>query len=276
MRTIVYQSYRTRDVPSWISRCLQSVRTWAAAQQFEYRFIDDSFFDYVPAWYRQGAGGNIQVVTNLARLLVARELLAAGYERTIWMDADILVFDQQSFRVDVTSDFAFCREAWVWSRWGALVNLPGVNNSVSVFIRDNRFLDFCIWAHEDLVRRGTRIQAHGTSTRLLTALYAAAPFPLLTNVGVLSPVIARDLAATTGRLARKYAELHGAPIHAINLGGSLCGKPFDGLVAGDPEYDAIVDVIERTRGAVFADVDDQGAAAPGTILAPKSAAAPGA
>jgi len=196
---------------------MRSVRAWADAQRFDYRFIDDRFFDYVPDWYRRSAGTNVQVITNLARLLVARELLAAGYERTIWIDADILVFDAEAFRI----------------------------------VRGNSFLDFCIWAHEDLVRRGTQILAHGTTTRLLTALYQAVPFPLLTNVGVLSPMVAQDVRGGVNRRAREYAALHGAPIEAINLGGSLCGKVLDGGVLDNDDYEAIVDMIERTRGAMF-------------------------
>jgi hypothetical protein len=251
MKTVVYQSYRTQDVPAWLNRCMQSVRAWSDAQQFDYRFIDDRFFDYVPEWYRRQAGANVQVITNLARLLLARELLAAGYERTIWIDADILVFDAEAFRIEVASDFAFCHEVWVSTGWGATIKQAGVNNSVSVFVRGNSFLDFCIWAHEDLVRRGTQILAHGTTTRLLTALYQAVPFTLLTNVGVLSPVVAHDVRTGFNRLAREYAALHGAPIHAINLGGSLCGKLLDGRVLDNDDYDAIVDAMERTRGAMF-------------------------
>ena len=251
MKTIVYQSYRTHDVPAWMTRCMASVRAWSGAQRYEYRFVDDSLFDYVPDWYRRGAGDNIQVVSNLARLLVAKELLAAGYERTLWMDADILVFDEDAFRIDVASDFAFCHEVWITSHWGSLIKQSGVNNSVSVFIRGNSFLDFCIWAHKDLVRRGTKILAHGTSTRLLTALHQGIPLPLLTNVGVLSPVVARDVRDGANRIAKKYAAMHGAPIQAMNLGGSLCGKPFDGRVLANADFDAIVDAIAHTRGAMF-------------------------
>ena len=230
---------------------MQSARAWADAQRFDYHFIDDRLFDYVPEWYRRGAGTNVQVITNLARILVARELLAAGYERTIWIDADILVFDREAFRIEVTSDFAFCHQIWVETRWGALVKSVGVNNSVSVFVRGNSFLDFCIWAHEDLVRRGTQILPHGTTTRLLTALHQAVPFRLLTNVGVLSPVVAHDIRSGVNRRAQEYAALHGAPIHAINLGGSLCGKSVGGHVLGNDDYDAIADAMERTRGAMF-------------------------
>lgn len=129
MKTVVYQSCRMHDVPAWVNRCLQSVEQWTRAQQFDDRFIDDRFFDRVPQWYRRGAGSNVQVITNLARLAVARELLAEGYACTIWIDADILVFDPDAFRIAVAKDFAF------------------------------RYEDFRIRAHEDLVRRGGQIHS---------------------------------------------------------------------------------------------------------------------
>lgn len=230
---------------------MQSVRSWASSQQFDYRFIDDRLFDYVPQWYRDAAGSNILVITNLARLLVARELLAEGYDRTIWIDADILVFDEPAFRIEVASDFAFCYEVWLWTEQGKTVKQAGVNNSVSVFVRGNAFLDFCIWAHEDLVRRGKQVLTHGTSTRLLSALYRAVPFTLLTNIGMLSPVVAQDIRDGTNRIAREYAGLHGRPLRAINLCGSMCGKMAEGRVLDDRDYDAIVDTMLRTRGAVL-------------------------
>ena len=252
-KTIVFQSYRTVAVPSWIQRCMQSVQTWCSGQHFEYRFIDDHLFDYVPEWYRCIAGSNLPLNTNLARLLVARELLAAGYDRTIWVDADILVFDADHFHVEVTSDFAFCHEAWVFTKWGSMINQVGVNNAICVFVRGNAFLEFCVWAHEDLVRRRTRIQAHGTSTRLLTELYQAVPFPLLVDVGMLSPVVAHDIRIGSNRRAQEFAALHGAPMHAINLGGSICGQAYNGRTLGDHDYAAIVDIIEDRRGGIFKD-----------------------
>ena len=254
LKTVVYQSYRTRDVAGWLRRCMHSTQSWAAAEGFDYRFIDDSFFDCVPDWYRRGAGGNVQVLSNLARIVVAKQLLAAGYDRTIWVDADVLVFDPQSFRINVTSEFAFCREIWMTRRWGAAVKVFRVNNSVTVFVSGNSFIDFAIWAHEDLVRRGTQILAHGTSTRLLTVLHHATPLPLLDNVGLLSPIVARDIVARDGALAREYAAAHGTPIYAANLGASLRGVVSSGITLSDADFEHVVDVLDKGRGAIFNDV----------------------
>jgi hypothetical protein len=253
LKTVVYQSYRTHNVAPWISRCMKSVRDWTVSRGFEYRFIDDRFFDYVPDWYRQGAGGNVQVVTNLARLAVAGDLLSNGYDRTIWLDADMLIFDPHAFEIDVREQFAFCREVWLTTRWGATVKMPGVNNSATVFLAGNSFLDYAIWAHEDLVRRGTQILPHGTTTRLLTGLHAAAPMPLLHNIGLLSPVIARDILEGEHRLVVEYALAHGAPIHAANLGASVRGEVSEAGVFDDNDFAAIADTLLRTRGAIFND-----------------------
>ena len=254
LKTIVYQSYRTHDVADWLQCCMRSTQSWAATRGFDYRFIDDRFFDCIPDWYRRGAGGNLQVLANLARIVVAKELLGAGYDRTIWIDADVLVFDPESFRIDVSSEFAFCREVWVTSRWGAAIKDFRVNNSVTVFVKDNSFIDFAIWAHEDLVRRGTHILSHGTTTRLLTALHHAAPLPLLDNVGLLSPIVARDIVSRDGALAREYAAAHGTPIYAANLGASLRGATLNGVTLADSHFDFIVDVLAKNRGATFNDV----------------------
>ena len=59
MKTIVYQSYRTTDVPAWVQTCLHSARDWAASRGFEYRFFDDRFFDYCPPWYREKVGKQV-------------------------------------------------------------------------------------------------------------------------------------------------------------------------------------------------------------------------
>jgi hypothetical protein len=250
MKTIVYQSYRTENVPPWIERCMTSVRNWAHGADFEYRFIDDRIFDCLPAWYRRAAP-NVLVLTNLARLLVARDLLAAGYERTIWVDADILVFDPEGFRIDVTHEFAFVRETWVTLQWGTVIKQHNVNNSVSVFTRDNSFLEFGIWAHEQLVRDGTQVRQFGTTTRLLTALHQGAPLPLLRDVGILSPPLMRGLLTGNATLLDDYAIAHGEPIHATNLTASLAGEVFDDARVAPEDYAATVDLLEKTRGSAF-------------------------
>jgi len=250
MNTIVYQSYRTENVAPWIERCMASVRKWTNAMGFEYRFIDDRIFDCLPDWYRS-ASPNVRVLTNLARLLVARELLTQGYERTIWIDADVLVFDPDAFRIEIAEEFAFVRETWIEIRWGTVIKHHNVNNSVSVFTRGNSFLEFGIWAHEQLVRDGTRVRQFGTTTALLTAIHQGAPLPLLRDVGIMNPPLMRALLAGNAKVVDEFAVAHGAPIHATNLTAALAGSVFEGGWVAPEDYAATVDLLERTRGAAF-------------------------
>ena len=45
MKTVVLQSFRTRDVPEWMRRCLASVEAWARHAGHDYKFVDDAIFD---------------------------------------------------------------------------------------------------------------------------------------------------------------------------------------------------------------------------------------
>src|SRR4029079_13839139 len=92
MQTLVIQSYRTRDVAAWISACLRSVQAWAAAAGYRYEFVDDRLFDYAPAWVRERCGKQLLPITDVARMYLLRERLAHGWDRVIWVDADVLVF----------------------------------------------------------------------------------------------------------------------------------------------------------------------------------------
>ena len=68
MKTLVYQSFRTSDVPVWVTRCMKTVRGWAADRGFDYQFFDDRFFEYAPDWYREKVKHHRLLVGDLARL----------------------------------------------------------------------------------------------------------------------------------------------------------------------------------------------------------------
>ncbi|MBL6929578.1 MAG: hypothetical protein ISR44_10435 [Rhodospirillales bacterium] len=231
MKTVVYQSYRTTDVPAWIETCLTSVRQWAGAQGFEYRFFGDEFLQFVPSWYREKADGRIPIVTDLARLLTARGFLEEGFERTIWLDADVLVFDPDHFGISVTNEFAFGEEVWVQpSASGGLRAYRNVHNAICVFARDNAMLDFYIHACKSILRRlegGAPPQIVGP--KLLSALHNMIGFELIGEVGMLSPLSLRDVANGGGPALDMLREKQSAPLCALNLCSSLAGTETDGV-----------------------------------------------
>ncbi|MCE9618528.1 MAG: hypothetical protein K8R92_01300 [Planctomycetes bacterium] len=249
MKTIVYQSYRTSRVEPWIATCMKSVKAWAESKDFEYRFFDDSFFEYAPDWYRDKVNHQICPVTDLARLVAAKEFLANGYERTIWIDADMLVFAPEKLAIDLESDFTFCHEVWMVPEAAGTNHVSHrVNNSVTAFCKGNVHLDFFIDACQRIARHKPEIGKLDVGTLFLTQLRNALPFPLLENVGMLSPALMTDIALDMPHRLIEYARHLSAPLACANLCGSLQGQNFQGAVADDSIYEKAIDTLLSDRG----------------------------
>ena len=92
---------------------MTTVEEWAAHTGADYRFLDDRFLEYAPSWYREKVENDIYLVSDLARLKVAKEFLSNNYQRTIWVDADVLVFDPEKFTVEFPEGYVLCRQAWM-------------------------------------------------------------------------------------------------------------------------------------------------------------------
>jgi hypothetical protein len=250
VKTVVFQSFRTTGVPGWMEACMRSAREWAAGRGFDYRFFDDSFLALAPAWFRERCGGELCPVTDLARLVAARQLLAAGYERTVWLDADVLVFAPEALGVD-TAGFAFCLEVWpVLEADGRLDCVQQANNAISVFTRGNPQLDFLIDACLRIAAGKPRIDKVEVGTHLVSKLAGLVPMPLVTNVGIFSPVIVNDVASGTDRFVPAYAARLPSPLAAVNLCQSLVGQAVHGQVAGAAAYEKAVARLIESRGAV--------------------------
>lgn len=250
-RTVVFQSFRNVDVPAWLNRCLQTVQFWSRAKGYEYLFVDDRFFDCVPDWYREKVLGQKQLMSDLARLILARELLDKGYERVIWIDADVAVFDPDRFDLPLTS--AFCREIWV-TRIASLFTYyrRKVNNAVAVFTRDNGFLDEYIEDCQRIVRqkRGT-LSPGEVGTVYLTKRYRQNHYPLIRSVGLFSPILLQGIAAGNERLIACYLRRMGSPIYAANLTLSYRNRSFRGVEMQDAMYEEILDELLRTQGELI-------------------------
>jgi hypothetical protein len=218
MKTIVYQSFRTANVPDWISRCLGSVRAWAQQRGFEYRFYDDAFFDLVPRELYPRASAHRCVLADYARLVAAKQLLQEGWDRAIWLDADALVFDPDHFTIDVASGFAFCREVWLDR---VVLGSPQfrltVNNSVSVFCRGESIIDFYLELARKILAADQPLTTLAIGTDVLLKLRRTAPFPLLTNVGIFGSEMTERYLSRDERFLRRYLAYQTSPVYALNL-----------------------------------------------------------
>ena len=254
MDTVVFQSYRTTGVPAWIGRCMESVRAWAAANGFEYRFYDDALLARAPDWYREKARHNVLLVSDLARLLVARELLEAGYRRTIWMDADLLVFDPRPARFELADGYAFCREIWSWrNEDGSPRLLPErANNAVSVFDRGNPTLEFLAYAAQAMVRNTPgEVPPTAVSTSLLSGLNERIGLPLLRHIGALSPHAMIALLNGEAAYLQPFMARVGEPLVAANLCGSFRDARNHGTTLDEGVYEAVVRLLLDSRGAAL-------------------------
>ncbi len=253
MKTLVVQSYRTTDVAGWIGRCLASVRSWAAPG-CDYEFVDDRLFDYAPPWVRQRCGAEILPVTDIARLYLMRERLRQGWERVVWIDADVLVFAPERFVLDDRLPYALCRELWLHeSGPQALETSEWVNNAVIVMTPGQPLLDFWLFAAEEILRThppgpvGKLI----VGTHLLTDLAKAMPLRVLNDVGLFSPPVIRDLARGGGPAARAWAQRFGHPIAAANLCASLQDREAGGARVDEADLERAVDTLLKSRGAML-------------------------
>ncbi len=249
MRTVIYQSFRTARVPPWIAVCMDSVRRWAAQKGYAYRFYDDTFFDRVPDDIRPQASAHKCVLSDYARLAVARELLDEGHDRAIWIDADALVFDPARFDLAQAAGYAFCREIWIHS---IVLGRPQfkltVNNSVSLFCRDQRLIDFYLdCAHRTLLRSSSPGPL-AIGTDFLEGLRRVVDFPLITNVGILGPDLARAYLRDDPRFLRPYLAYQTSTIAAANICLSKTGASSAAALTHDDAL-RLVNRLLSDRGA---------------------------
>lgn len=255
MKTIVYQSYRTHNVPSWINTCMQTVKKWATLKGFDYEMIDDKLFDYVPDWYKEKAQGKIQPISDLARLELAKQFLLKGYERTVWIDADILIFQPEKLNINNREEYLFCREAWIELEAGSTVEeskivcSSKIHNALTIFTQNNSFLDFYIYVCKEIVNNNQgKLSSIEVGTRFLTNLHQIFPLHLFNNIGLFSPLNMYALAQEKRYFTQEYVRLLGFPIYGANLCASFRNTSYQGIDMNDQVYEIVIEKLLETKG----------------------------
>jgi hypothetical protein len=248
MKTLVVQSFRSSDIPAWIGRCLASVRAWARSHDYDYLLTDDSAFELCGKEYLAQVGANMRSITNLCRLELIRRAHAQGYQRAVWLDADVFVFDPDAFSIDGVRRYAFARETWLeprsGQRWRAF---SAVNNCTFVCLRGEPDLEFLIHATRHIARHRTIKSNYQVGGDLIKGLRNSLAFEMLDNVAMLSNFAVLALVAGNTTLLQAQARFHGTPVHAANLCASDNYKP----PVSERQALVAIDVLESTRGAVI-------------------------
>ena len=200
-------------MPDWVARCLGSVRSWAAGRGYAYEHVGDELLDLAPGFVHDAAGRSLLPVTDVARLVLLRDRLAAGHERVVWVDADVCVFDPAAVDVEVDAELAVCVERWVTGApGGGLQAVPWVNNAAL----SARSVDRLLAATLDRVRAGD-VSPRSLGPDLLTPLHATSPFGEIVGVSVASPHVVRGVDGAWDLLVSSLPW----PVGALNLCWSM-------------------------------------------------------
>jgi hypothetical protein len=216
------------------------VRAWAEAQTFDYRWISDDLFDRLPGSLKTRTRAQPVIASDLARLIVLQEAFEHGYERAVWVDADVLVTEPSALMLP-QADALFGREVWVQeARGGRLKVYRKIHNAFMAFTVRDPVLPFYRMSAERILSRydpdAGPMVAQLIGPKLITLLHNAIGFDVLESAGVLSPAVVRDLIGRGGRaLDRFIAESAVMPL-ALNL----CGSTVRGGELTDREMGELV------------------------------------
>ncbi len=225
----------------WVDRCLTSVAAWARSRGMEYRLIGDELFDRVPSDWRAAIGPEKLPVTDYARLLWIEHLLGQGYERVIWMDADILFLDMDF--VPPPGDF-FCREMWVFRRPDHHIGrLDALNNCAMGFAAGSGLL---AWYLDACAKAPGPKPLHklGLGPNLLKVRHRSSPMPCTDAIPTFSPLMIRAVMRGDLDLLKTYQREWAAPIAAVHLCSSLSNGQEGTDAAAKQILDATLDKLQ--------------------------------
>lgn len=198
--TLIIQSHSTPVQLEWLSRCMDSVINWSDTNQYEYRFLDNSLFDYLDPALVVKLSEQRVIATDLARLYAIREGLKK-FDRVVWLDTDFLIFAPDQFLLPAQSElkegYMLGREVWVQQdkeRPNKLKSYVKVHNAFLLFDRENSFLEFYLQHAERLLEQcDGPMPPQFIGPKLLTALHNVVGCPVLESAGMLSPLVIDDL-----------------------------------------------------------------------------------
>lgn len=217
MSTLILQSQRSPLPYPFLDRCLASVREWAAKAGFDYQFLGDELFQFLRPEVLEKTRNRILIGTDIARLQWLQHLLTQGYERVVWLDADVLIFAPDALQLPVQS-FAVGRETWVQAGSKGPVVHRKVHNAFLQASAEDSALPFYLQSAERLVLANTGgMPDQFVGPKLLTALHNVVQFPVFELVNMLPPSVALDRLGSGGAYLTRYHQAYSQPPAALNL-----------------------------------------------------------
>lgn len=225
---------------------MESVQAWAEGCGASYACLDDEefFADVPPSLFELRW---IQPATDLARLLVARQL-HEKYRCSIWIDADVLVFEPQRLKLPVPrGDAAFAREVWLRrNKKGRVFCREQVANYACSFERGSRMLREYIETCLDAPASAAADDRCFLGPTYLLARHSIEPLELIEHIGSLSPRVLHALTQGDTSVLDTYRRALGSAIYAANLCLS-----FEGGRVDRQAHSAVVADLAKNGGRVF-------------------------
>jgi len=211
----------------------------------EYRFYDDELFERVPEWYLNKTQDRLVVATDLARLVLAKELLKEGYDRVIWCDADMLIFAPKLFQVQIETEYAFGREVWIQKDTkGRLKAYHKIHNAFCVFTTGNSFLDFYIHSCLSIVKRiEGQMVPQIVGPKFLSAIHNILDCPVVEEAGMFSPLVVADILCDAGPALDMLKAESASALYAANLSASMQGQEQDGITLSSNDMKRSCDLL---------------------------------
>ena len=253
--TLVIQSH-TNPLPfAWLDRCIDSVKKWSDAQQFNYQWLGDELFTYVEPSLLNKTADQAVVATDLARLVAIQKSLAQ-YERVIWIDADFLIFNPKDFvlpdQQSLPMGYSLGREVWVQHAEQDPTKLKAyvkVHNAFLLFDRGNSFLNFYIDHAKQFVREYDGvIPPQFVGPKLLTALHNVLQCPVLETAGMLSPLVMRDILSNGESNAALSLMKNRSKVPLA--GANLCSSLTDKEGFSEPQMTELIDRLTSLGGGL--------------------------
>lgn len=245
MKVLVYQSHPEK-VAVWMRRCTASVRSWAERNGYGYRLLGDELFDGIPLKISLKALSMLPMA-DLGRLLWAERLLSE-WECVIWIDADVLIFDPESFIIDTEVPFLVCREVLVKrdkERREPPVVSSAYSPTVLMFRRGAPFLRRWIAKAKEHAARRPGLGDAEFGRELLRRIAPGKKLPAIESVGHFNAAVLEELYGDAGASIDLMMETAKVPFRA----GNLCAH----YKLPDRVCLKIVDRLLSTGGAVVND-----------------------
>jgi len=241
MKTIVYQSQARAKIRPWIKNCMESVQAWADHIGADYQFLDDDLFEFIPESLARKFKGQPVILADLARLRLMQAGFKERYDRVIWLDADVLVFDKEGLALPAQGH-AVGREVWVQISNGKLRTYNKIHNAFLMAMSGDSFLPFYADTAERLLNEAVPpLVPQFIGPKFLTAQNNISRLSVLESVGMLSPLALSDINAGGGEGLALTLAGHQGCVAAFNLAASYVGKPSDGVCNHEPDYEQAVE-----------------------------------